>query len=215
MFSIFAHEVKYYFKNRVEAIYIYSYLISIILIVPFAVAPGEGQLQALAPLTLWIALASAVTLGGMGLFVRDHDQGRLEYYQLLPISLESLVFAKWAAFYLFILAPLLVVLPLAAMLFGIPASHIGHYAIGLAASAAALTMLTSLIAALMSGLEKAGAVLGLIVLPLTIPIMIFGTQYCRDFSTDWQSSLLFLLGFTVFFLPLTCIAGAYSIRAAN
>lgn len=216
MFPLLAHEVKYYFKNKSEVIYLYSYFISIVLLVPFAGSGNEtSKLQELAPLTLWIALASAIALGASSLFKRENEQGRLEYLQLMPIALEWVVFSKWLAFYGFVLAPMLAALPVAGLLFNLSAGELWRDAIGLGAGAAALSVLSALVSAITSGMEKAGAVLSLIILPLTIPVMIFGAAYCRDSGAIWQPNLLFLIGFSVFLLPILCLAGAYSIRASN
>lgn len=215
MLALLSHELKYYFRNINEAIYIYSLFLSIIVLVPFGLSAGAIGLLAIAPAILWIALAVAVSIGGMTLFARDGEQGRLEAYQLLPISLEKLLLAKWAAFYLMITLPLLAMVPLAGLLMGIPAAEWLHYAIGLAVGGAALSVLTSLASAVMAGLDKAGAILSLVILPLSIPIMIFGTHYCLDASQNWQPSLLFNIGFAGFLLPIYCIAGASCIRAAN
>lgn len=215
MRSIFSHQLKYYFKNRLEAIYIYSYFISIIVLAPFAMANQNGVNQSVASLTLWIALASAVTIGGASLFRRDSEQGLLEYYQLMPFSLESVVFGKWLAFFLFLLVPILGVLPIAGMLYGLNMAQIAHYGVGLAAGTAALSVITALAGVITTGLEKAGAVLSLIILPLSIPVLIFGAAYCRDVSMLWQANLIFVLGFAAFLLPVMCIAGAYSIRNSH
>lgn len=215
MFNLFQHELKYYFKNKKEAIYLYSYFISIILLIPFSQRANTNEIQLLAPVTLWIALASAVALGAGNLFRRDHEQGRLEYYQLLPTSLEGLVFAKWLSFYLFLLLPLLAALPVAGLLFNLSGAHLGHYTVGLAAGAAALSIIASLVAAVTSGMGKAGAILSLVMLPLSIPVMIFGAEYCHDISNLWQPNLLFMLGLSAFLLPILCFAGASSIRASN
>lgn len=215
MRALLTHELKYYFKNKQEVIYLYSYFISIVLLVPFANKVNASDLQALAPMTLWIALASAITLGAVSLFKRDYDQGRLEYYQLLPISMEMVVFTKWLGFLGFILLPLAAALPVAGLLFNLSSSQILHYAVGLGTGAVALSVISSLVAAITSGMGKAGAIMSLMILPLTIPVMIFGAQYCRDMSALWQSNLLFLIGFSCFLLPIMCFAGAYSIRASN
>ncbi len=215
MIPILKHELKYYFKNKQEAIYLYSYFISILLLFPFAAHYSAEGLQQLASVALWVALASGIAIGATGLFKRDAEQGLLEYYQLLPGSLEGVVFAKWLAFFLFIALPLMAVLPLAGLLFALDGAALGRYAIGLLLGAAGLSILSSLVAALTSGLEKAGAILSLIMLPLSIPLMIFGAEYCRQTGELWQPQLLFMLGFAVFMLPVMCVAGAYSIRAGN
>jgi heme exporter protein B len=215
MLSILNHDLKYYFRNKQEAIYLYSYFISIVLLIPFANKAGTLAYQDLAPMTLWVALASAVALGGSSLFTRDWHQGRLEYYQLLPVSMEAMVFAKWLGFLAFILVPLLAALPVAGLLFNLAGGHMLHYAVGLGAGAIALSVVSTLVAAITSGMGKAGAILSLAMLPLTIPVIIFGAQYCRDMSALWQPNLLFLLGLSFFLLPIMCFVGAHSIRASN
>ena len=215
MNSLLQHEVKYYFNNRQEAIYLYSYFSSVLVLLPFSMKMSSAALQALAPAGLWIALASATALGGSSLFKRDFDQGRLEYYQLLPIPLEAVVFFKWFAFFLFLLVPLAAAIPVAGLLFGLPMASLGKYAVGLGAGAVALSIITSLVAAITNGMDKAGAVVSLLILPLAIPVTIFGSDYCRNSGGIWQSNLLFLIGFSLFLLPVLCFAGASSIRHSN
>lgn len=215
MLDILKHEVKFYFKNKQEAIYIYSFFVSVLLLIPFALPVAESQLQGLGVMSLWIALACGIALSAQGLFKRDHEAGLLEQYQMLPIALELIVFAKWLAFFCFIATPMLLALPVAMLLYAIPQTAMLKCAIGLTAGAAGLSILNCLVAALTAGLEKGGAVMGLILLPLSIPLMIFGASYCNDVSAIWQGKLIFMLGFSTFLLPLMCYAGAYGIRHSN
>lgn len=215
MLSVLAFELKYYFKNRQEAIYLYSFFISILLLIPFAMEFELSKIQELGVVSLWVALACAVALGAQSIYKRDHEQGRLEYYQLMAMSLESVVFAKWLAFYIFLLLPTLAALPIAGLFYHMAPEQLIQCAIGLSVGAAGLSVLANLVAALTTGLEKAGAVLSLIMLPLSIPLMIFGASYCREFSAIWQPNLLFLIGFAGLLLPILCFAGAYSIKASN
>ncbi len=193
----------------------YSFFISILLLIPFTLNVSDAKLQVLGIMSLWIALAAAVALAGQSLYRRDYIDGRLEAYQLLPISLEGVVLAKWLAFLLFVSMPLLAAIPVAGVLYELSGRALGQLAIGLLGGAMGLSALSSLVAALTTGLEKAGSILSLIMLPLTIPLMIFGAAYCRDTSALWQPNLLFLLAFTAFVLPVMCFAGAYSIRSSN
>jgi heme exporter protein B len=213
--SIFQHELKYYIRNLKEVIYIYSFFISIVVLAPFGLPGSSDGLQSLTPVLLWIALSLSVALAGMNLFQRDAESGRLEYYQMLPTALERIILAKWAALYLFVTIPTLLMLPIAAILLNIDVKQWAHYAIGLGLGAAALTMITCLVAALTAGVARAGAIVSLIILPLSIPVMIFGSDYCRQVGDIWQPNLVFLIGLTVFLLPITAFAGAASIRASN
>lgn len=209
------HELMYYFKNKQELIYLYSFFVSIILLVPLTLEVGNSQNQVLGVMSLWIALACTVSLGAQNLYKREYDQGRLEYLQMLPISMESVVAAKWFALYLFVCLPLVAALPVVGVLYQLEWEIVRHYAFGLLAGAAGLSILASLVSALTVGLEKAAGVTSLIMLPLSIPLMIFGAGYCRDISSDWQPGLLFLIAFSVFMLPVLCFAGRYAIRASN
>jgi heme exporter protein B len=215
MMALLLHEVKYYFKNKSELIYLYSYFISIIVLAPFTQNANSPAIQSLAGFILWIALASTVTLGSYSLFKRDFETGRLEYYQLLPYSLEAVVLVKWLGFLLFLWVPLLGALPIAALLFDMSAAQCLQYAIGLGLGSVALSMLASLVAAITNGLGKAGAILSLVMLPLAIPVLIVGAEYCRDNTALWQPHLLFLLGMAGFLLPVMCLVGAHSIRASH
>lgn len=215
MYHFIQHELKYYFKNKSEAIYLYSYFISILVLSPFALTLEEVSQANLATLTLWLALASSVAIGAQGLFRRDREQGMLEYYQLLPIPLEWVVAAKWFAFYIFLLVPLLAALPVAGLLFHLSTAELGRHAIGLAAGALGLSIMATLLSGLLAGLEKAGALLSLLILPLSIPILIFGAQYCLDYSGASSGNLLLILGFAFFMLPMMCWASASAIRNSH
>jgi heme exporter protein B len=215
MWPIIEHEVKYYFKNKIELSYFYSFFISIILLVPFGFEAGSSLLQQFAPASLWIALTTTVTLFAAPLFSRDIQSGRLESLHWLPISPEKYVLAKWLALFGVVLLPILLLLPMLALLYGVEGGQMGRYAVGLSAGAAGLTLLAALASALMAGLERAGATLGLIVLPLSIPLMIFSVNYLRATDTVWHAGLLFQLGFVVFMLPILCLVGAYGIRASH
>lgn len=216
MWHLFIHELKYYIKNYKEAIYIYAYFISILLLVSFA---GSAELAAnsvLAIPSLWVALASGAAIAAQPLFKRDHEAGLLVYYQLLPTRFEWLIVGKWLAFFVSVLVPLLACLPVAGLMMNLSVSTLIHCAIGLSIGAASLTVLGTLAAALLTGLEKAGALLSLILLPLSIPALIIGAEYCRiPSSADAMSHLLALIGFTCFMLPVMCLAGAASIRASH
>jgi len=215
MFPVFRFEVKYYIKNSSEAIRNIGLFVSIVLLYPFSHVAGEHAYQGLAGSILWIALTVMAGLGGITLYSRDHESGRLEYYQLSKAGLAGVIFAKWLAYYLVITVPLAVVLPVVALLVDIPVGAWGHYGLGLASGAMALTILGSLISVVLTGLDKAGAVLGLVLLPLTIPVVIFGTHYLANTDDLLTADLAFLWGFSMLLLPLLCFGGASCIRAAN
>ncbi len=215
MMALFLFEVKYYFKNIKEAIQIIALFLSIVILYPFSQNGAEFSYQGFASSILWIALIMAINLGANTLFQRDRDAGRLEYYQLTNLSLEKVMFAKWLSYYLSIMVPLCLVMPLAGILMNVPVDSWLHYAAGLAAGALPLSMIAALVSVMMAGLDKSGAMLSLIILPLTIPVIIFGSSYSSASGEEQQASLLFLFGFSVFLLPILAVAGASCIKASN
>lgn len=214
MIAIFVDELKYYFKNLKEVIQINSFFISICLLYPFAHKAGEVALQQHASSILWIALTVSVALGAMSLFSRDHVSGRLEYYQLAKGRFSGVILMKWMAYYVFITMPLVLILPVVALLVDIPVSALPHYGIGLAAGAMALSLLSTLIALMTVGLEKAGGMISLLLLPLSVPLVIFGTDYLASEALI-TPSLLFLLGFSLVCLVALLWIGPSCARAAN
>lgn len=215
MFNILIHELKYYIKNIHELIYIYGFFVLIIYIVPMGLRQQLHVLPELAPAIIWMAMLASISLGAMPLFQRDADSGVLETYQQLPGGLGGVVLGKWLAFYLVTAIPMMAATPVILMLFKLPADWLLHYAIGAAAGALALSILASLAGAITAGLERARAVVLLIVLPLAVPVMIFGSEFLRHQGVLWQPPLMFMLAFSVFMLPILCLAGASCIRASN
>lgn len=214
MLFLFFKELKYYLKNIKELTVIYGLLISIILLVPFGLRSEVDDLSKLGVAILWVALLASVNLGAMRLFRRDVESGEAELYQMLPHTLELIVLIKWAAFWLVIVVPLLLVVPVAGLLLAIDADQWRSLAIGLAAGSLALTALASLGGGLLVGESRAGALLSVITLPLSIPIIIFGAEFCRGDDLT-GTGIAFLIGYALLLLPGMALSTAATIRASN
>lgn len=215
MWIIFADEVKHYFKNSKELIQIYSLFVSIVLLYFFSHAAGELKNQSLVSSMLWTALTMAVALGGGQLFSRDHDSGRVGYYSLMLGHLGGYIMAKWMAYYLFTSIPLLFILPVVALLVDIPVGEWLFYGVGLASGAMALSLLSSFVAAVMVGVEKVAALVAIVMLPLSVPLIIFGSAYLQAPQSLLQPQLFMLWGFSLIMLPVLCLVGAHVMRQAN
>ena len=215
MFEIVSHELKYYFKNSHELIYIYGFFALLIFIFPMGLRQQLHVLPELAPSMIWLALVASIGLGAMNLFQRDADNGLWEIYLQLPHGLGGIVLGKWLAFYIATILPIITIIPLVLMLFGLPMFIAPHYMVGVLAGGGAISIIASLAAAIAVGLERARAVVLLMLLPLSVPVIIFGSQYLQSPAHLWQPSLMFLLAFSIFLLPILVIAGGSCIRASN
>lgn len=211
MFSMLIKELNYYFRNIKELIVISLLFISITLTIPFAFPAAEGLPAGVNTAILWVALLAAMQLGAAQSWQRHSDAGELELLPLLPWTLEGTVMGKSLAFYLVMALQVAAVVPLSALWLELPVGQWPQLWLGLAVGGLALTFLYQLAAGLMAGQRKAGAVIGIIVLPFAIPVVIFGMSYFRQ-AALWSDSLLFLIGYAVFLAPLHALAVAGSIR---
>lgn len=215
MWHILSHELKYYFKNIHELIYIYGFFALILLIVPMGMRQHLHALPEFAPTMVWIAILASLGLGATNLYQRDAESGVLEIYQQLPTSLSGVVMAKFFGFTMVTALPIAASMPLIIALFGLPVEFMLHYIVGAMAGATVIAILANMAAAITVGLERARAIVLLILLPLAVPVVIFGSEYLRHTGQLWQPQLLFLLALSVFLLPLMAMAGASCIRASN
>ena len=215
MLAIFLFEVKYYIRNTKELIQFIGLYFSVIFFLSLGISSNFDYYHNVNHLISSIALIVSVNISIIGLFQRDGDSGRLDYYQLADVALEGVVLAKWAAYALCVLLPLLIALPFTALLMRIPPTQWLHYGVGTAGAVVALSILGALSAAMLTGLDKAGATLSLMTLPLTIPVLIFTSSYLASSGEIFSTNLFFILGFIAFMLPILCFAGASCIRSSN
>lgn len=215
MLPVLAIDLKYYFKNSHELIYIYGFYFLILLIFPMGMRGELHVLPELAPSLLMVALIASIGIGALGIFQRDAEQGLLEQYQQMPVGLGGIILGKWLAFAIATVLPIATLAPVVLLLFGLPAFVWKGYMVGLLASGTALSLVASLAAAIGVGLERARPVVLLLILPLAVPVVIYGSFYLQQPAQLWQPALLFLIAFSIFLLPILCLAGASCIRASN
>lgn len=141
---------------------------------PFAVGPDARVLARIAPGVLWVAALLAALLPVDTLVAGDRDDGTLDQLVARGIALETVMAARLLAHWLGFAVPLLLSLPVAAVLLGAERSAALGLAIALLLGTPALAALALVAAALVAGLRGGGALAGLIVLPLALPVLIFG-----------------------------------------
>ncbi|MFM9891022.1 MAG: heme exporter protein CcmB [Rickettsiales bacterium] len=212
MMALLRYELMYYFKNKKELTVISILFLSFFILLPFSLKYQLKSLSVLSDSVLWLAMLTSHSLAGATLYERDRLSGRLDYYPLLPQSLESVVLIKWLASYLAITMPMVLMTPLVLLLSGrnffVEIQMLSAILVG----SAAISAITNLNAALLAGIgQGAGAILGLLVLPLAVPVIIFGSAFSHAGDLSY---LLVVLGFTGFLLPLLALGGASCLRHA-
>lgn len=172
---------------------------------PFAVGPDAKLLLAIAPGVLWVAALLAALLPVETLVAPELADGTLDQLIVRGVALETFVAARLVAHWLGFALPLLVALPLAGVLLGTPA--LAPLALGLLIGTPALAALALLAACLTAGLRGGGALAGLIVLPLALPVLIFGVGIAQP------GALQLLAASTLVIVALTPFAAAAALRA--
>ena len=143
---------------------------------PLAMSPDEAQLQNAGTGFLWIAALLSSLLALDGLFRSDAEDGTMEQLALSPSPLSLVVLAKTLAHWLVSGVPLIVLAPALAYSFSLPVQAIPVLVGALALATPTLSVLAAIGAALTVSLRSGSAIIGLLVLPLTSPVLIFGAR---------------------------------------
>lgn len=146
----------------------------VITLFPIAISPDPELLAIIAPGLLWVAALLAALLSLDSLFRSDYDDGSLEQMLLAPQPLAALSLAKVAVHWLLTGLPLALMAPLLGIMLALPAGSYAVLALSLALGSASLSLMGAIGAALTVGLARGGVLLSLLVLPLSIPVLIFG-----------------------------------------
>lgn len=143
---------------------------------PLAASPDEAQLRSTGAAVIWMSVLLSSLLALDGLFRADSEDGSMEQLILGPAPLGLVVLAKIVAHWAVSGVPLLVLAPLVALSFYLPLTALPELVAALALATPTLSVLAAIGAALTVSLRAGGTIIGLLILPLTGPVLIFGTR---------------------------------------
>lgn len=143
---------------------------------PLGIGPESALLARIAAGVIWVAALLASLLSLDRLFQADFEDGSLDLITLSPILLEFVVIAKCTAQWLTTALPLIIAAPLLAVLMNMDGAGFGALVAAMVIGTPALSLIGAIGAALTVGLRRGGVLLSLLVLPLYIPILIFGVS---------------------------------------
>ena len=180
-------------------------------LIPLGVSPEAESLEGISAGIIWVMALLATLLSTDSLFASDFKDGSLEQMLIAPDLLVMPVLGKVVAHWLTTGLPLTIVSPVLGIMLTLPSSALSPLVAGLAVGTASLSLIGALGAALTVSLQKGGLLLTLIVIPLYIPVIIFGsamTQFGID-GLSWGSPLAVLgtlLATAVVLCPLAIAA---------
>jgi heme exporter protein B len=150
------------------------FFLIVVVMVPFAVGPDLKLLARIGPAILWLGALLASLLALDRLFAMDHEDGSLDLLMTAPTPLELSVAIKAVAHWLTTGLPLVIIAPLLGLMLNVELNAMGALMLTLAAGTPALTFIGLIGAALSVALRRGGMLLAVLVLPLTVPVLIFG-----------------------------------------
>jgi len=211
--ALLGRDLRLAFRAGGEAMVLVLFFIMVGALMPFAIGPDRPQLMRLAPGIVWIAAFLSMLLGLDRLFRADDEDGALTLMRHSALSLEAVVAAKLLAHWLVTAVPVLISLPILALLLSMEAGPLFQTALGLLIGTPALVGLGGIGAAVTVGLRRGGLVAPILILPLAIPVMIFGVGMADPMAG--KGATLFLLALSLVVAVFSPFAAALALRAAG
>lgn len=192
------------------------FFILVVALFPLALSPKAEVLRMMAPGVIWIAALLAMLLSLHLLFRADLEDGTLEQLLTIPQPLGWMLLAKTVAHWIITGIPVVVMAPVLAITYHLPASALGVLTLSLLLGTPTLCLLGSIGAALTAGLRGAGVLLAFIVAPLMLPVLILGAR-ATDLALggDDATGPLYLLGALLMLtISLAPVVAAAAIRVS-
>ncbi len=172
--TVLRRELRIALRRKGDALNVLVFFVVVASLFPLGVGPEPNQLRAMAAGVAWIAALLAALLSLARLFAADYADGTLEQMLVAPQPLAAVVLAKICAHWLLTGLPLALVAPLIGLQYGLPADALCVLLVSLLVGTPVLSLLGAAGAALTLGVRGGGALLGLLVLPLFVPVLVFG-----------------------------------------
>ncbi|MCG6859807.1 MAG: heme exporter protein CcmB [Chromatiaceae bacterium] len=212
---ILGRDIRLAMRRRTDVLTTLFFFVIVVSLFPLGVGTEKQILRILGPGVVWVAALLASMLALERLFSADHEDGTLEQMLLTPQPLSILVLAKVAAHWLLTGLPLVVIAPLIGLQYHLPEASQMAMMISLLLGTPILSLIGSIGAALTLGLRGGGILLSLLILPLYIPVLVYGagavTVSAIDF-TDTQPYLSLLGAFLLLALIFSPLAAAAALR---
>jgi heme exporter protein B len=215
-FLLVARDLRLALRQGGDAAMVIGFFVLTVILFPFGVGPEPQLLQRIAPGIIWVTALLAALLSLERLFQADYEDGSLEALVLLPLPLEAQVLAKCLAHWLVTGLPLTLVAPLLGLLLHLDLAGYPALILGMALGTPILSLLGAIGAALSLGARRGGVLLSLMVLPLYIPVLIFGVAAVEAESAGLAARphLLLLAALLLAALALVPFAAAGALRQA-
>lgn len=214
--EIVRRDLRLALRQGSDSVMVVTFFVLTVVLFPFGIGPEANILERVAAGVLWVTALLASMLSLDRLFQADYEDGSLELLVLTPTPLEVVVAAKVVAHWLTTGLPLLAAAPLLAVLLNMQAEGFGVLMLSMLLGTPVLSLIGAIGAGLVLGARRGGVLLSLLVLPLYVPVLIFGVGAidAAVLGLSAKPHLLILAGLLAGTLPLAPWAAAAALRQA-
>lgn len=193
--ALIERDLRLAYRRRGELVTPVIFFVIVTALFPLALSPEPALLRSLAPGVIWVAALLAGLIGQDSLFKSDYEDGSLELMLLSPIPLEWMVLLRVFTHWVVTGLPLVILSSLMALLLNYPTNAMGVLVMSLLLGTPVLSFLGAVGAGLTVGLRRGGMLLPILVLPLSVPVLIFGAAAAgRAALGDPAAAPLYFLG---------------------
>ncbi len=193
-----------------------GFFLTVMVLLPLGIGPDLKLLQRIAPGALWITLLLSVLLSADRIFQPDDDDGSLELYLTAPLPMEMVSLAKTLAHWLTTGLPLAIFAPALGVLLNLDEALFLPLLAAMVLGSMALSLIATIGAAVTVGLKRGGLIVSLLILPLYVPVLIFGVAASAGqnaMPNIFGATMLILLAITLASLVISPAASAALLRA--
>ncbi|QGZ35046.1 heme exporter protein CcmB [Stappia indica] len=210
--ALFSRELRLSLRSGGGALIGVLFFLAVVTVIPFGVGPDLNLLARIGPAVLWIGALLATLLGLDRLFQADRDDGSLDLVLMAGRPLEIVVLIKCLAHWAGTCLPLVAAAPVLAIFLNLEPLAIGAVTLTLAVGTPALTLIGAVGAALTVSLRRGGLLLAVLVVPFSIPVLIFGVSASGAAVSDpapFLAPFLYLCAVTL----ITAVVGPFAAAA--
>lgn len=172
--TILARDITLAFAQGGGAAQALSFILAFLVMVPLAIGPDQATLARLAPGLLWLALLLAVLLTAERIFQQDYEDGTLDQLHGLALPLELICLAKALAHWLTVGLPLAIACPFLGVFLNLDLVLLLPLLAAMTLGSMALSLIAAIAGAVTAGLRRGGLLVPVLILPLYVPVLIFG-----------------------------------------
>ena len=203
-------------RSLIDVISVFGFMLLIIILFPIGIGPTKEKLDIVSNAVLWISLIIAIIPSLEKMLQKDFDSGWLDQIATSPAPLEIVLLAKSISHWLIIIIPLILASPLFAILLDLEFNQIPWIILSMTIGGLSISLIGIIGAALLLGARRGNVLLPVLIIPLIVPILIFGVgiNEAVKIGNSPLSNLFLLIAFSLIYLVISPFVSALLIRIA-